>query len=156
MPVMHLSVDEHMVKSKSRSHLVQYMRNKPVKWGFTLWVISDPTGCTLDFNIYTGKSNHRTEHGLAYNVVQQLVVPYLYQGYYLFTDNFYTSTTLTQGIYIDEVYCTGTFRIDRKDVPEEVKNLKEVISGRNVERGTGYYIHLHKSNVVYTCWRDLW
>ena len=48
-PVMHLSVDERMVKSKSRSHLVQYMRNKPVKWGFKLWVISDPTGYTLDF-----------------------------------------------------------------------------------------------------------
>ena len=72
----------------------------------------------------------------------------------MFTDNFYTSTTLLQDLYTDEVYCTGTFRADRKDIPVDVKALKEVLSGRNVQRGTGYYIRPHDSCVVYTCWHD--
>ena len=54
-PVQQLAVDEWMVKSKARSHLIQFMRNKPVKWGFKLWVIANPSGYTLDFNVYTGK-----------------------------------------------------------------------------------------------------
>ena len=29
----YLCIDKQMMKSKSRSHLVQYMRNRPVKWG---------------------------------------------------------------------------------------------------------------------------
>ena len=41
-PLQHLSVDERMVKSKARSHFVQYMKDKPVKWGFKFWVIADP------------------------------------------------------------------------------------------------------------------
>lgn len=59
-----------------------------------------------------------------------------------------------EDLYASEVYCTGTFRADRRDIPDEVKNLKEEISGCNIEHGTGYYIHFEESPVVYTCWRD--
>jgi len=44
-----------MVKSKARCHLIQYMKNKPCKWGFKYWVIADTSGYTLDFDLYTGK-----------------------------------------------------------------------------------------------------
>ena len=50
-----------MVKSKARSHFVQYMKDKPVKWGFKFWVIADPSGYTVDFNLYTGKSADSSE-----------------------------------------------------------------------------------------------
>lgn len=49
-PVHELSIDEWMVKSKAQSHMIQYMKNKPTKWGFKLWVIADPSGFTCDFN----------------------------------------------------------------------------------------------------------
>lgn len=78
-PVKNLSIDERMVKSKSRSHIVQHMHNKPIKWGFKLWVISDPTGYTLDFIVYTGKSKNHGQHSLAYGVVQELIAPYVFQ-----------------------------------------------------------------------------
>ena len=39
-----LSIDEHMVKSKARTHICQYIRNKPTKWGIKYWVVADPTG----------------------------------------------------------------------------------------------------------------
>ena len=31
------SVDEHMVKFKGRSSMRQYVKNKPIKWGFKFW-----------------------------------------------------------------------------------------------------------------------
>ena len=43
--------------------MVQYMRNKPIKWGVKLWVLADTTGYTADFIVYTGK-DESTEQGL--------------------------------------------------------------------------------------------
>jgi len=66
-PQEEMSVDERMVKSKARCHLVQYMRNKPVKWGFKLWVLADMSGYTIDFNIYTG--NHPNVQTMAFHTM---------------------------------------------------------------------------------------
>lgn len=62
-----------MVRSQGCTHLVQYMYNKPTKWEFKLWVIVDPSGYTLDFNINTGKTSNVTNHGLSTLVVIELV-----------------------------------------------------------------------------------
>jgi len=70
-PLQNLLVDKCMVKSKARCHLIQYMKNKPCKWGFKYWVIADASGYTLDFDLYTGKmvQEKKQEKGLAYDVV---------------------------------------------------------------------------------------
>ena len=139
-PVKELSVDERMVKSKARSHLIQYMRNKPVKWGFKVWVIADPSGYTLDFDVYTGKDgNGKGDHGVAYGVVMKLVAPLFFQGYHLYIDNFYTSRKLLDDLYQYGIYATGTFRANQRGIPSDLKTMKEILNGRNITRGTGYY-----------------
>ncbi|XP_072177003.1 uncharacterized protein [Diadema setosum] len=54
-------IDERMVKSKGRSGIKQYIKNKPVKFGIKIWVMSESqSGYTVDFDIYTGdKENGR-------------------------------------------------------------------------------------------------
>ena len=86
------------------------MQNKPVKWGFKFWVIADPSGYTIDFNVYTGKdSSSKDDHGVANGVVMKLVAPFFFQGYHLFIDNFYTSQKLLDDLYQLGIYTTGTF-----------------------------------------------
>ena len=86
------------------------MRNKPVKWGFKFWVIADPSGYTLDFDVYTGKNDSsKGDHGVAYGVMK-LVAPFLFQGYHLY--NVYTSQKLLDDLYQYRIYATGTFRVD--------------------------------------------
>ena len=36
-PEAHQSIDEHMCKFKGKSIMKQYMKNKPIKWGFKFW-----------------------------------------------------------------------------------------------------------------------
>ena len=66
-PSQHMSVDERMVKSKHRSGIRKYMKDKPTKWGIKLWVLADSdNGYTVDFNVYIGKNaaEQPSEHGL--------------------------------------------------------------------------------------------
>jgi hypothetical protein len=74
-PSQNIAVDECMVKSKHRSGIRQYMKNKPIKWGIKLWVLEDSSnGYTIDFNVYIGKSEHEEQsgNGLGYDVVMML------------------------------------------------------------------------------------
>nr|XP_023666075.1 piggyBac transposable element-derived protein 4-like [Paramormyrops kingsleyae] len=60
-----LAVDEWMVPRKGHTGMTQYMRNKPIKWGFKLYVLADSSnGYTVDFSVYTGKNNFPTGQGL--------------------------------------------------------------------------------------------
>ena len=61
---------------KARTKFRQHMKDKPCKWGFKYWVISDPTVYTCDFNLHCGSAqSKRSENGLAYDVVMSLVPP---------------------------------------------------------------------------------
>ena len=45
-------MDERMVRSKHRSGMRQYNKDKPTKWGLKLWVLADSdTGYTYNFNV---------------------------------------------------------------------------------------------------------
>ena len=49
-----------MVKSKHRSGIRQYIRNKPTKWGIKMWVLADSSNAyTYDFDVYNGKAAGR-------------------------------------------------------------------------------------------------
>lgn len=153
-PLKEISIDERIVKSKARTHFRQYIKNKPTKWGFKYWVISDPTGYTLDFNIYQGARTVGSGRGVAYDAVMELVQPYRFQGYELYCDNFYSSPSLFADLYNDGIFATGTLRTDRKGVPGRIKKLKMALNRSDVSRGTGYYWRKKGSRIVYCGWRD--
>ena len=82
-PRQNVAIDERMVKSRHRSGIRQYIKDKPNQWGIRLWVLADSSnGYTIDYNIYIGKAAGRdvSEHGLSYDVVMKLMQPYLNQG----------------------------------------------------------------------------
>ena len=75
-PRQQLAIDERMVKSRHRSGIRQYIKDKPTKWGIKLWVLADSSnGYTVDFNVYIGKAAGRdvSVHGLGYDVVVKLM-----------------------------------------------------------------------------------
>ena len=84
---------------------LQYMKDKPHKWGFKYWVMADSKGYTIDFDIYAWKEEERSQHGLAYDVVMALVKPCSYK---LFCDNFYSSPSLFEDLLVWGIVATGT------------------------------------------------
>ena len=122
------------------------MRNKPTKWGFKLWVLADMIRYTVDFNIYTRKTTEKSDLGLSYDVVMQLVPPLAFQGYELYCDNHYSSPVLLEELRQHDILATGTFRPNRWELPSEVVSPKDALL--KVPRGTGYYIRDSETDIV--------
>lgn len=127
-PYQNIAIDERMVKSKHRSGILQYIKNKPVKWGIKLWVLADSSnGYTFDFDVYIGKKagHEPSENGLGYDTVIRLVTPFLNQSYHLYFDNFYTSLKLVKDLFSIGIPSTGTAAENRKGFPAYMKKGKE-------------------------------
>ena len=90
--------------------------------------------------------------GLSYDVVMKLVQPFLFQGYELYFDNFYTSPTLLTDLLQLEVVSTGTLHAKRRGVPKEVLEMKKHVA--KCPRGTGYYFRNPGCDLTYCVWQD--
>ncbi len=71
-------------------------------------MLCDSSGYTVDFNIYTGKSNVVSGKRLSFDAVMSLVrKEFLGSGYHIYCDHFYTSryfssTFITLGLELVE------------------------------------------------------
>ena len=109
-PRQHVAIDERMVKSRHRSGIRQYIRDKPTKWGIKYWVLADTSNAyVVNFNIYAGKAEGTiSQHGLGYDVDHKLMLDYEGQEYHLSCDNFCSSVTLVRHLYEKGILYTGT------------------------------------------------
>ncbi|KAH8031452.1 hypothetical protein HPB51_017224 [Rhipicephalus microplus] len=149
-PYREISVDERMVKSKARSGIWQYIRDKVVKWGYKLWVLADPkTGYTIQFIVYTGKREKPSANGLAFDVVTKLCDKYLDRGHVIYMDNFYTTTSLLVHLLERKTLACGTTRKDRRGFPSELKNITWE---KKAKRGDIRW--LRDKGVLYLQWKD--
>ena len=82
-PRQNLAIHEHIVKSRHRSGIRQYIKDKPTKLGIKPWVLADSSnGYTVDFKVYIGRAaaGEASDHGLAYDIVVKLMQPYFNRG----------------------------------------------------------------------------
>ena len=109
---------------KSHNIMKQYIKNKPMKWGFQLWVrAGSSNGYIYEIDPYTGRKL------LPEVCLGESVVLSLGSGYHLFIDIFFNSPKLMFILYAHGMLATGTVRQNRKGLPKNVKGDKNMKTG---------------------------
>lgn len=147
-----LSIDESMVPYYGKHYAKQYIRGKPIRFGYKNWAICSNSGYMYGFDIYMGKdATKEKQFGIGGDVVMSLLnkieVP-PNQGYKLYFDNYFTSLRLLTHLAKNNYYATGTIRENRLEkcpVPTKKMWDKEI-------RGSFKYFSNDTSILVQ--WKD--
>lgn len=119
IPYPTLSVDEQMVSYTGRHTTKQYMRNKPIKWGYKLWVLADSTGYPYHVSPYQGARGHFSPETkpLGYRVVMEMVDVVQKvsdpSSHEIYMDNFFTSYDLLRDLKKRNMRATGVIQNNR-------------------------------------------
>jgi len=123
-PKENLTIDEQLIPCKTRCRFIQYMPNKPDKFGIKLWALVDvETKYFLNGSFYLGKDDNRDpKQSLSHHVVKKLCQPYSKKGYNITCDNFFTSLSLAKELKSNSISIVGTMRMNRRELPNLARN----------------------------------
>ncbi|XP_039631232.1 piggyBac transposable element-derived protein 3-like [Polypterus senegalus] len=113
----HLAVDEMIVKYYGHHGLKQFIRGKPIRFGYKFWALCGSSGYCFHFNLYCGKEvaqNERDYFALGSRVVLNMLDPVQEPAsHWVFFDNLFTSRDLL--IHLRDVgfRASGTLRQNR-------------------------------------------
>ena len=115
-----IAIDETLVKFKGRVSFREFLPNKPGRFGVKNFTLSESSsGYVWDLDVYTGKSGHDPQKGLAHHVVRKLVQVLEGKGFNLFVDNWYSSPQLFEELAEEKILVCGTVRANRKGLPKD-------------------------------------
>jgi hypothetical protein len=117
-PGPEVTMDEAMVSFEGRLSFLQYLKDKPTKWGIKIWVLRDArAGIVYRMLVYSGK-DEVAEKGQSNRVVLTLLKGLENQGIKVYTDNFYTSADLLCHLHDQKIYGCGNARVSRRGLPK--------------------------------------
>lgn len=150
------SVDEAMVPYYGRHGCKQFIRGKPIRWGYKFWAGTTRLGYIVWFDPYQGSTaplhEKYKDQGLGASVILQYVdvlTSETYRPYHIFCDNFFTSYSLLEVLKDRGIKCTGTIRENRipSDPLESSKTLKK--------KSRGTFCHKLGNETILLCkWND--
>lgn len=120
------TVDEQLFPCKCRCPFIQFMANKPDKFGIKFWLICDVrTKYVLKAVPYLGKDETRPSSSpVGESVVMNMTEKYNGFGISVTTDNFFTSVQLAEKLLKKKITLLGTMKHCRREVPKQaIKQL---------------------------------
>ena len=135
-----------MIAFKGRLSFRQYMPAKPTKYGIKVWLTADSSnGFVLNHKVYLGKErNAALHHGLGYDVVTDICLPFLGKFHKIYFDNFFSSTKPLKEHKREKTYAYATVHLNRKGLPPCAK----------CKLAKGEQVSMEKGNIVFTKWYD--
>ena len=116
------SIDEHMVKFRGRSGIKQYIKLKPIKWGFKFWFHCPSKSRYLyQMDIYLGrKQTPEFNLGLGEEAILQLTKNLEQPFSTVHFDNFFNSPKLIEKLFQKDIYVVRTVRANRNQMPQMI------------------------------------
>lgn len=136
VPNENLTADEQLYPTKVRCRFLQYMANKPDKFGVKNWLLVevDSKYC-LNIIPYLGKDDKRPPMtSLGEHVIMTLIEPYLGKGYNVCTDNFFTSYPLAKNLAEKSTSIVGTLRANKREIPAVAHSQMEQYDSKFFQR----------------------
>ncbi|XP_053389577.1 piggyBac transposable element-derived protein 3-like [Mercenaria mercenaria] len=150
-----LSIDESMIPYYGRHGAKQFIRGKPIRFGYKMWALTTPLGYLLQFEPYQGARGRQAADtnrlGMGGAVVMDLLVELNKDNaYHLTFDNLFTSLRLVDELSKLGIACTGTVRSNRvEDCP--LRSVKEMAK---TERGTYDKAYDANNGLIVIRWND--
>ncbi len=155
---INISIDESMIPYFGRYPTKQFIRGKPVRWGYKAWVAADPNGYVFDISVYQGKDGAKDKANASYGLGGKVVLDvldviekrYPTKKLSLYFDNFFTSLKLVEKIKSKGHDATGTLRknrIEKCPFTNPAKFMK-------LSRGTEEHFCDAESGIIAARWQD--
>jgi hypothetical protein len=111
-PDSSMTIDEQLLPCKNRCRFIQFMPNKPDKFGIKFWLCVDVKTryCLHGFPYLGRQDERRPNERLGDFVVKKLMEPFLNKGYNVTTDHFFTSISVAKYLLERKTTIVGTVR----------------------------------------------
>jgi len=129
VPNVYLTVGEQLLPCKARCKFIQYMANKPDKFGLKFWMMVDADSKYLYNGFpYLGKDDTRdTSVSVPTNVVMELMRPLFKHGYNVTCDNFFTFLDLAVRLAKEKCSLVGSIRQNRRELPRLLRQSNSCV-----------------------------
>lgn len=146
-----VNVDESMIPYFGRHSAKQFIRGKPIRFGFKVWCLNTRLGYLVQCDPYQGKGSYLDpQFGLGGSVVRYLMTKLPKLNYCLYIDNYFTSLRLLDQLRRDQIAAVGTIRSNRV----EKCPLKDISLMKKDERGTLDYRTDVTTGTTVVRWQD--
>ncbi|XP_049313796.1 piggyBac transposable element-derived protein 3-like [Bactrocera dorsalis] len=159
-PEQQLSFDESMISYFGRHGCKQFIKGKPLRFGYKVWSLCTISGYLVNFEIYQGnnpRANSTYEQTFGkcaaplLNMIDDFTPAVQNLPFSFYFDNLFTSVPLLVYLKARGYTATGTIRENRlpKSCPIEHKKIL-----KNKERGHIESTKLKEANIFLTKWND--
>jgi hypothetical protein len=159
-PTKQLDYDESMVAYFGRHGCKQFIRGKPIRFGYKVWSLNTPSGYLVNFEVYQGKNpNANTMYDVEFGkaasplvqMIDQLLPDHKHLPFHFYFDNLFTGMNLLRYLKGRGYSATGTIRDNRipKDCP--LTGKKEM---QKKPRGSIDSIVFQPDNIILVRWVD--
>lgn len=145
-----LSIDESMVPYYGHHSCKMFIRGKPIRFGYKIWMICSSNGYPYKMEIYSGKQNGaKADAPLGSRVVMDMLsVVEQPEQHEVFFDNFFTSYNLMNQLTSLKIRAVGTIRENRTGGCP-LRSAKDM---KKTERGT---YDFRSNGRIFVCrWND--
>ena len=127
VPSPYITIDKQLLPCKTRCRFIQYMSNKPDKFGIKFWMgVDAETKYFYNSFLYLGKDESRdTFVSLPAYVMIKLMQPIFKRGYNVTCDNFFTSLDVALCLAEQKCSIVGTVQQNYREPPQAAKRKQQ-------------------------------